>query len=82
MLVKNVMTVYGKNKQYVNSHWVMENAIEEYKAKEVFNLRTKGWRKEITFIETMEPYTTWDEKGYYGTILAYTTEGFKTVKVN
>ena len=72
---------YGKNQRFVASHWVMENAIEEYKKTQEEMIRRWGWKKEITFKiynNTCEVAEENDKP--MGHIFGYTKNGFETIK--
>ena len=69
---------YGKNNVYISANWVVENAIEVYKAKQTEFIRSYGYTRDINF--TITSTTELDPNGT-GTILAYTLHGFDEVKV-
>ena len=75
MKVNKMKVTKGKARRYVATHWVMENAIEAYKA--WLNGLYTGAPLNYDLYEMNTEAT---EKGT-GTILAFTLEGFKVVRV-
>jgi hypothetical protein len=83
MKVLHIWVGYGKNERFVDSKYVEEEALENYKNEIISSHRKNGWMKEFVFIENSEPMTKWDGKGNYGTILCRTTKGYEyNYKVN
>lgn len=47
--VCRVATQYGKNKRTMESDWVLEKDLEQYKQEKITEYRNMGWNKEINF---------------------------------
>ena len=79
MKAMEIRVNYGKNNKFIAKHWVVENAVEEFKAMWINTIRGLGWNKEVTF-EIRENTCEIDDNGK-GEILGYTVNGYNTIKV-
>lgn len=82
MKAVDMMVLYGKNEAYVAHTWVMENAVEDFKAyweNQIHNVR--NWKKEVIF-RTFEANTcevAGEDDKAMGTIFGFTKNGFRTI---
>ena len=70
---------YGKNNKFIAKHWVVENAVEEFKAMWIKTIRSWGWENEVSF-EIRQNTCEVDNNGT-GEIFGYTVNGYDTIRV-
>lgn len=79
MKIIEIRVEYGKNRTFVATNWVVENAVEQFKLMWTEIIRGLGWKKEINF-KVRQTTCIFDENGK-GEVYAYTVDGFKSIKV-
>ncbi len=77
MTANRIQVLYGKANAFVASAYVVENAVEAYKKMWTEIIRSRGWKKEISFRE-LKGKETLDENGG-GEINAFTKSGYYEV---